>query len=61
MMYVIKTEIILYLNKLIHGLLKNAKMFYRLFDKSDDIKWTSPPNLLTFKIGDLIRCKFSSK
>ena len=61
MMYVIKTQIILYLNKLIHGLLKAAYLFYWNQSKFLEMKWTSPPNLLTFKIGDLLRCKFSSK
>jgi hypothetical protein len=53
--------IILYLNRLIHGLLTVSKEFYeKEVDKSWD-GWQSPPNLVTFKIGDLIRCKCSSK
>jgi hypothetical protein len=52
--------IILYLNRLIHGLLIVSNKFYKKIDKSWD-EWQAPPNLLTFKIGDLIRCKCSSK
>jgi hypothetical protein len=54
------SHIIIYLNKLIHGLLNAA---IKLFDQYDDPEniWTSPPNLLSFKIGDLMRCKCSSK
>lgn len=53
--------IVLYLNRLIHGLLTIAKEFYdKEVDKSWD-DWQSPPNLVTFKIGDLVRCKCSSK
>lgn len=53
--------IILYLNRLIHGLLIVSKYFYEVhIDKSWDM-WQSPPNLVTFKIGDLMRCKCSSR
>jgi hypothetical protein len=53
--------ITLYLNRLIHGLLTISKKFYdtKLQRNWDD--WQFPPNLMTFKIGDLIRCKISSK
>jgi hypothetical protein len=52
--------IILYLNRIIHGLLTVSKDLYetKLSSKS---RWTSPPDLITFKIGDLMRCKCSSK
>jgi hypothetical protein len=52
--------IVIYLNRLIHGLLKVSKQLYdeRLSTKA---RWTSPPDLLTFKVGDLMRCKCSSK
>ena len=53
--------ITLYLNRLIHGLLTVSKTFYdKQIDESWD-DWQTPPNLMTFKIGDLIRCKMSSK
>jgi hypothetical protein len=53
--------ITLYLNRLIHGLLKIAKDFFdKQVDKSWD-DWQYPANLITFKIGDLLRCKMSSK
>jgi hypothetical protein len=50
--------IVIYLNKLIHGLLKVANKRYALLDNGN---WPSPPCLLSFKIGDLLRCKCSSK
>jgi hypothetical protein len=53
--------IIAFLNRLIHGLLSAAK---RLRDDNGLAKvsyWESPANLLTFKVGDLMRCKCSSK
>jgi hypothetical protein len=53
--------IILYLNRLIHGLLTVSHEFHnKEVDKSWQ-DWPAPPNLVTFKIGDLIRCKCSSK
>lgn len=55
------TYIVLYLNRLIHGLLTVSKEFYeKEVDKNWD-DWQSPPNLVTFKIGDLLRCKLASK
>ena len=52
--------IILYLNRIIHGLLTVSK---KLYDEklSTKARWSAPPDLLTFKIGDLMRCKCSSK
>lgn len=52
--------ILLYLNRLIHGLLKVSK---RVYDKEliGRARWTSPPNLISFKIGDLMRCKIGSQ
>ena len=52
--------IVLYLNRIIHGLLKVSKELYdtKLCTKA---RWTSPPDLLSFKIGDLMRSKCSSK
>lgn len=52
--------IVLYLNRLIHGLLTVSKELYenRLSTKA---RWTSAPDLITFSIGDLMRCKCSSK
>jgi hypothetical protein len=54
------SHIITYLNKLIHGLLKAAKELFEQYNDPEN-KWTSPLNLLSFKIGDLMRCKCSSK
>lgn len=55
------TYIIAYLNRLIHGLLKASKEFFDDAGIFDYALWPSPPNLLTFRIGDLMRCKCSSK
>ena len=44
-----------YLNMLIHGLLSAMKDFGR-FKCNNEI-----PQLVTFKVGDLLRCKCSSK
>lgn len=52
--------ITLYLNRIIHGLLKVSKELYDT-KLSTKARWTSPPDLITFKIGDLMRCKCSSK
>ena len=52
--------IVIYLNRLIHGLLTVSKQLYE--EKlSTKARWSSPPDLLTFKVGDLMRCKCSSK
>lgn len=52
--------IVLYLNRIIHGLLKVSKELYDT-KLSTKARWSSPPDLLSFKIGDLMRCKCSSK
>ena len=52
--------IVLYLNRIIHGLLTVAKELYEA-KLSTKARWSSPPDLLSFKIGDLMRCKCSSK
>ena len=53
--------ILLYLNRLIHGLLSVSKLFFEKdIDKAWEM-WQSPPNLVTFKIGDLMRCKCASR
>ena len=55
-----ETYIIAYLNSLIHGILRAGQ---ELFDS--DLRmygnWPHPPHLLTFFLGDLIRCKYSSQ
>jgi hypothetical protein len=52
--------IIHYLNRLIHGLLKVSK---RVYDREliGRARWNSPPNLISFKIGGLMRCKIGSQ
>jgi hypothetical protein len=52
--------IILYLNRIIHGLLSASKALFET-KLSSKARWTSAPDLITFKIGDLMRCKCSSK
>ena len=52
--------IITYLNRLIHGLISVSYRFFKGHQLSKSA-WPYPPNLLTFHIGDLFRCKFSSK
>jgi hypothetical protein len=60
MVHNLHSYIVLYLNRVIHGLLTVSKEFYeKEINKSWD-GWQSPPNLMTFKIGDLMRCKCSS-
>jgi len=57
----LRSYILLYLNRIIHGLLKVSKNFYdKQVDKSWD-DWQAPPNLVTLRIGDLMRCRCSSK
>ena len=53
--------IIAYLNRLVHGLLKVSKEFYEDNELYNYSFWPSPPNLLSFKLGDLMQCKCSSK
>jgi hypothetical protein len=54
--------IVLTLNRYIHGLLKVAKEFHEQEEKLKDLDdWAYPPYLLTFKVGDLMRCKCASK
>lgn len=56
------TYIIKYLNRLIHGLIKVSYNWHRESGyKNNYEKWSHPPNLVTFKVGDLVRCKCSSK
>lgn len=52
--------ITLYLNRLMHGLLTVSKTLFET-KLSSKARWTSPPDLITFKVGDLMRCKCSSK
>ena len=52
--------VLLYLNRLIHGLLKVARRVYDR-DLIGRARWNSPPNLISFRIGDLMRCKIESK
>jgi hypothetical protein len=50
--------IITYLNRLIHGLMTVSDKWFNI--NRNVLKaeiWPSPPNLLTLKIGDLLRCK----
>lgn len=53
--------IIGFLNRLIHGLMKVAKQMHDDYQLGQFSFWPSPVNLLTFKVGDLMRCKCSSK
>lgn len=50
-----------YLNRLIHGLCTVAANFYEKSGVKGSASWPSPPNLLTFSLGDLMRCKLSSR
>lgn len=56
----LQSYLITYLNKLIHGLLKAAHTFHQKHVKMFT-NWSAPPHLLTFTIGDLLRCKLSSQ
>lgn len=49
--------VVKYLNRLLEGLSKVAIQFHANYLSKD---WPSPPNLITFRIGDLLRCKCSS-
>lgn len=49
-----------YLNRLIHGLLAVAKRFSSRV-RQEHPEWSSPPNLLTFTLGDLMHCRISSR
>jgi hypothetical protein len=63
----------LYLNRLIHGLLSvSSQWANKINEESKPVKWKTiiksqskwvgkAPNLITFSIGDLIRCKCASK
>jgi len=54
------SHLIGYLNRLIHGLASVSKRFYERSEMAN-AGWSSPPDLVTFTIGDLLRCKMSSK
>ena len=60
-------QIVEYLNKVIHSLLTVSKHFHEYImdpkkrNQSEKSNWPFPPNLISFKLGDLMRCKFSSK
>lgn len=60
-------EIVEYLNKVIHSILSCSKDFHKLVLESkrtsqvEKSNWPYPPNLISFKVGDLMRCKLSSK
>ena len=54
------TYIVTSLNRVIHGLLKVAKRLWET-KLSTKARWTAPPNLLSFKLSDLMRCKCHSK
>lgn len=49
---------IAYLNRLIHGLMTVSKDFYDNSGLREEVSWPSPPNLLSFKVGDLMRWKY---
>jgi hypothetical protein len=49
--------VVKYLNRLIQGLANVSHQFFAKYFSKD---WPSPPNLVSFKIGDLLRCKCSS-
>ena len=53
--------VITYLNRLIHGLTKVSKEFYEQGRLAEFTYWPSPPNLVSFRVGDILRCKFKSK
>jgi hypothetical protein len=60
-------EIVEYLNKVIHSILCCSKLFHEYVLESkgasevEKSNWPYPPNLISFKVGDLMRCKLSSK
>ena len=56
----LNTYLIIYVNRLIHGLMKISLNFHNHFDLSKSA-WPYPPNLLSFTLSDLFRCKFISK
>jgi hypothetical protein len=53
--------IISYLNKLIHTLSFIGRELHREYDLEHTQNWKTPPNLLTLRQGDLMRCKCSSR
>lgn len=56
----LKNCIVIYLNRLIHGLMFVSTEAFRTKLKAM-ASWTAPPNLLSFRIGDLLRCRISSQ
>ena len=56
----LKNCVILYLNRLIHGLMTVSDTLFRTKMRGMP-SWTAPPNLLSFKIGDLLRCRIASR
>lgn len=50
----------IYLNRLIHGLMSVSSNLFQTHMRGMP-SWPSPPNLLSFKIGDLLRCRISSQ
>lgn len=55
----LKNCVVVYLNRLIHGLMSVSDTIYKAKMKGMP-SWPSAPNLLSFKVGDLLRCRISS-
>lgn len=53
--------IVSYLNKLIHTLCYISMDLHTTYNLKETQNWKTPPNLLTLRQGDLMRCKCSSK
>ena len=56
----LKNCVVVYLNRLIHGLMSVSDTLYKAKMKGMP-SWPSAPNLLSFKVGDLLRCRISSR
>ena len=56
----IESFIIDYLNRLIHGLTAVSEKCFENMKVFSEY-WPNPYNLVSFKVSDLMRCKFASK
>lgn len=56
----LKNCMVIYLNRLIHGLMTVSENLFN--NKLRGMpSWPYPPNLISFKVGDLLRCRISSQ
>lgn len=53
--------LVTYLNRLIHAMTGISLKLHQYLELESTKGWEKPPNLITLRLGDLMRCKCSSK